>query len=902
MKKQIIVGWVLLAVASTFGFVIQDDPLKKILTQLEKYRSDYFQEKVHLHLDKPYYAIGDNIWFKAYVVGAESHRLSVFSQFLYVDLINEKDSIKKSLKLPLVEGMAWGDFTLSDSLSEGNYRVRAYTSWMRNFGEDFFFDKVIRVGNSISNDIITNTTYTYTTTGKNQNVKADIKYTDLKGQPIRNKEVSYNIQLNFRSIAKGKGLTDEQGLLKLSFINSQPFILKSGKIYTSLKLDKKVVSKVIPVKATSEQTDLQFFPESGNLVDGIPSRVAFKAVGADGIGVPVSGYITDQDGRRISEFKSEHAGMGTFKLVPQKGSRYKAVIRLGDNSEKSFPLPKSLPEGYVLSINNTDSAILDIKVSVSPGIQKGGEIKLIAESNGVVYYASKSAISKNVFGASIDKSRFPTGIVHFSLFSPRDEAVAERLVFINHADGLAIRVNTEKPETTKREKVSLNLNAKDSVGKPVVGSFSLAVVDESKVQLNEESEHTILSNLLLTSDLKGYIERPNYYFTNPDDTKARHLDALMLTQGWRRFVWKNILANSFPAIIYPPEKTIKVSGVVTSSNGKPVEGGKVTLFSATGDVYIMDTVTNKEGRFVFSNLLFDDSTKFVIQARNQKNRRNVEIELEEIPPQLVTKSKNNPDLETNVNWSLVEYLANSREQFEEIRRYSAASRSILLSEVKIIEKKALVQNSSNLNGAGRADNVITAKELEFTTDLPTYLQSRVAGIVIRNGIAYSVRSMNSSISGLVPMQLVIDGMFVSPEFLRSVNPRDVESIEILKSAANTAIYGLRGGGGVMIINTKRGERNMGYRSYSPGVISYKPQGIYKAREFYSPNYDDPKTNQKIRDLRTTIFWAPNVITDTSGNATVTYFNADTPGSYAVIIEGIDVNGHIGRTVYRYKVN
>lgn len=903
MKKLCIQSLIFILAVSALSFVIQDDPLKRILTQLEKYRTDYFQEKVHLHLDKPYYAIGDNIWFKAYVVGAEGHRLSTLSRFLYVDLINDKDSVKQSAKLPLVNGLAWGDFSLADSLKEGNYRIRAYTTWMRNFGEDYFFDRTISIGNSLSNALVTKTEYTFSSVGNNQKVQAAIAYTDLLGTPLNNKEVSYNVQLNFRNIAKGRGVTDSQGILRISFVNNQPFILKSGKINTTIRLDdKKSLSRSIPIKATSNNVDVQFFPESGNLVNGLRSKVAFKAVGADGLSADISGQIIDQDNNRIAEIKAEHAGMGTFMLLPKAGDTYKAVVKFADNSEKVYALPKSLSQGYILSVNNNDSLNVNIKVGVSPNLQKGGELKLVAESNGVVKYVAKSGLNKTIFTASVEKSRFPTGILHLTLFSAEDEPVAERLVFINHNDPLSIQVNAEKPENAKREKVKLRLNALTAKGEPTNGSFSISVIDESKVAVNEESEVSILSDLLLTSDLKGFVEKPNYYFTSNDASRERHLDILMLTQGWSRFVWKNILSDVFPAIVYSPERTLKVSGRVLANNGKPVFGGKVTLFSSSGNVFLKDTLTDKDGRFAFTDLVFDDSTRFVIQARNQKDRKNVQIELDDLPPQLVTKNKNVANIETNVNQSLITYILNSRKQQDELAKYGLAKSSILLSEVKIIEKKPVVKNSANLNGAGQADYVIGEKELEYATDLPTFIQGRVPGIVIRNGIAYSIRSMNSSFSGPVPMQLIIDGLFVSPGFLGNINPRDVESIEVLKSGANTSIYGLRGGGGVLVINTKRGERNMSYRSYAPGILSFKPHGLYKSREFYAPNYDDPKINSKIADLRTTIYWHPNLVTDSSGKATVEYFNGDATGTYAVIVEGINVAGEIGRTIYRYKVH
>lgn len=894
---------ILVVAATTVSFIFQDDPLKKILTQLEKYRTEYVQEKVHLHLDKPYYAIGDNIWFKAYVVGSEDHRLSNISRILYVDLINEKDSIKQSLRLPVNAGLAWGDFTLSDSLKEGNYRIRAYTRWMRNFGEEYFFDKTIRIGNSISNSILTKAIYTFSTVGNNQKVEADITYTNLQGEPLKNKEVSYHVQLNFRNISRGKAVTDDLGHVKINFVNNQPFILRSGNIFTSLRVHpNNSVSTIIPVKATSNEVDLQFFPEGGSLVNQIRSKVAFKAVGADGLGVAVYGKIVDQHNNTITEFKAKHAGMGYFGLTPKPGETYQAIIKFQDGSEKRYLLPKTQAEGYVLTLNNLDTADIKIKVTVSPTIHSGGELKLVAQLNGVVYYVAKAIIDKSVFTSTVEKKRFPSGILQFTLFTPQNEAVAERLVFINNSDFLSIGMQPEKQQPQKREKVRLALDVKGADGKPAMGSFSMAVVDESKVVLNEDYETSILSNLLLTSDLKGYVEQPNYYFNDYSKEKALDLDLLMLTQGWRRFVWKNILSDAFPSITYTPETTISVSGTVTTNNGQRVVGGKVTLFSSAGDVLLMDTVTDGDGRFVFKDLFYNDSTKFVIQARNQNGRKNVQIELDRIPPQLVTKNKNLANLETNVNVSLIAYLLNSHKQYEELKKYGLGNPSILLSEVKITETRPRVQNSSNLNGAGNADNIISAKDLQYATDLPSYLHGRVAGIIIMNGIAYSSRSMLSSFSGPVPMQLVVDGMFVSPSFLGSINPQDVESIEVLKSVSNTAIYGLRGGGGVLVINTKRGERNMSYDTFAPGIISFKPQGLYKSRQFYAPNYDDPKINSKIADLRSTIYWNPNIVTDSNGKSAIEFFNADGVGRYAVVVEGIDLQGHIGRTVYRYSVN
>lgn len=885
-----------------FSFIQDDEALKKLLSQLDKFTAEYPQEKVHLHMDKPYYAIGDNIWFKAYVVNAEKNQLSSLSQILYVDLINDKDSVKQSLKLPLNVGLAWGDFTLADSLKEGNYRIRAYTTWMRNFGEEFFFDKTITIGNSVANSVLTDVNYSFSAVGNTQKVVADIKYTDMSGNPIPNKEVNYNVLLEFRNIAKGKGKTDSQGNLQITFVNNQPFILKSGKIHTSLLLDEKSsVSKTFPIKSTSNESSIQFFPEGGELVSGIRTRLAFKAVGADGLGKDITGYIVDKSNKKIAEFKSEHAGMGYFRFHPLNGETYTAHVKFEDGSERTYPLPRILPRGYVMTVTNTDPENLNLTITTSETLPPDGKFTLVAQANGNVYFVAKNKLEAESFTAKIPKKRFPSGIVHLTLFSPSNQPVSERLVFVNHSDFLDLKMATPKASFTKREKVSLSIDARDEQGQPTVGAFSIAVLDESKVPALEASETTIMSNLLLSSDLKGFIEDPNYYFHETNDDKVRQLDALMMTQGWRRFEWKNILSNNYPNLAFQPETNITISGRVKNPGGSPVIGGKVTLLSSAGEVFVLDTLTDKNGEFRFENLVFNDSTKFLVQARNAKDRKNVEIELNRIPPQLVTKNKNEPLLEINVNKSMLKYLENSRNQFDDLRRYGLVNKTIMLSEVKVIESKPVLKNSANLNGAGNADAVIRAQDLQNCVYLWQCLQGRVAGLMIQNGIPYLMRSMNTSLRGPVPMQIIIDGMPVESDFLAMINPNDVESIEVLKSGGNTAIYGSRGGGGVLIINTKRGESNKDYSNYAPGVLSYNPKGYYKGREFYAPDYDDPKTNKQVADLRTTVYWNPNIVTDSTGKAKVEFFNADGTGSYKAIIEGININGKIGRSVYRYDV-
>ncbi|GAA4207720.1 TonB-dependent receptor plug domain-containing protein [Pedobacter jeongneungensis] len=873
---------------------MDDDPFSQLLQKFEDYTSKYPQEKVHLHLDKPYYAIGDDIWFKAYVVNTKTSEPSNISKILYVELINEKDSLKKMVKLPIMGGITWGDFKLTDSLGEGNYRIRAYTNYMRNFGTEFFFDKTIKIGNSWANKVFTKTSYNFTKENNTDKVTATVHFEDKNGVAYSENDVSYDVQLDYRSVAKGKAKTSQTGDAVISFTNNQSFQNKSGKIVATITLDnKQKVIKSIPITSTSNDVDVQFMPEGGSLIEELPQKVALKAVNSNGRGEDVEGMIVDETGNEVTNFATSYLGMGNFVFNSQAGKSYSAKIKFKDGSQKTIKLPASVKSGYTISVNSLDTGKVVLKIMSSADLVNGEELKVVAQHGGNVYYVSKAKMDKQVLVANIPKKNLPAGIVQFTLFSGSNQPIAERLIFVNKkSDLIDLSLNSAQVATTKRGKASFAFDAANN-GQPVLGSFSVAVTNASKVAPDEDNESNILTSLLLTSDLTGYVEKPNHYFLKDDLQTQKELDNLMLTQGWRRFIWKNIINNVGPNITYQPEQSITISGTITKGN-KPVPGGKVMLMATKGTMYILDTVTNAEGKFVFDNLSFGDSTKFVVQARTKTERKFVDINLDIVPGQIVTKNKNGADIDINVNNTLMKYIKESDNYFNEMTRLGLLERTIKLEEVTITEKKNPAKNSSNLNGAGRADYVMTADQLSTCVTLSQCLQGRLPGVIFRGNVPYLMRSQNT------PVQIIVDGMQMEADFLDNVIPSDVETIELLKSIGNTAIYGSQGSGGVIIITTKRGDGGRSTNRYAPGIVTLNPKGFSVSREFYSPKYDSASSASRA-DLRTTIYWNPQVVADKDGKAKFEFYNADEPGNYRVVIEGIDAAGHLGRKVYTYDV-
>jgi hypothetical protein len=881
---------------------VQDDPIQKVISQFNQWSSAHPQEKVYLQLDRPYYAIGDDIWFKAYVTVGSDHKLSALSGVLNVELIDDRDSIKQRIKLPVISGVTWGDLNLPDTLKEGNYRVRAYTNLMRNTGSDYFFDQAITISNSISKDVFTHTSFTYSQHDGREDINAVINYSNLSGAPYTAAPVNYSIKLAGKNILSGKGTTDGQGNLNILFTNPSPASLRSGRIITEIKpAGKKSVEKSVLIKAASTNTDVQFFPEGGSLVTGNETKIAFKAVGADGLGANIKGVVTDDAGNQVATFNSSHLGMGVFMLKPENGKNYNARITYADGSEGIADLPKATNAGYSLIIDNSDAQYVHVKILpgaiVSAASTRNEVMTLIAQASGTICFEGKSQPDSKSFTADIPKAKFPSGVAQFTLFSSTGEPLNERLVFIQNHDQLKLQAATDQQVYAPRQKVKIGLDAIGNDGKPAIGSFSVAVINETKVPVDEESQNSILSNLLLTSDIKGYIEKPSYYFNNENEQTRADLDILMLTQGYHRFEWKQILSGINPTPTFLPEKTLEISGHLKNLLGKPVPNGKVTLFSTAGGIFMVDTLSDSKGHFTFKNLIFKDSVRFAIQARTAKDHKNVEVDIDEVEPEPTVSSKMMADFLVNYDSASLPFLQSSKAKYDNDIKYGLNNHSILLKEVVIKDKKTEpIKNSSNLNGPGNADQVISADDniLAGCGDITDCLQGRLTGVMFRNDTPYLTQSRR-------PMQIVLDGLYVDGSVLTSLNPSDVGSVEVLRNIQYTSIYGGRGSSGVLIITSKTGSAGSNYQRYTPGIVSYIPKGYTKVREFYSPKYDDPKTNAAIPDLRSTIYWKPNLITDKEGKASFEYFNADEKGTYRMVIEGIDSNGNLGRLVYRYKV-
>ena len=763
-------------------------------------------EKAYLHFDKPYYAPGDTIYFKAYVTMTERHEPSKISGVLHADLIGPANKVQQSVKLQLINGVGWGDFTFPDSLTNGNYRVRAYTQWMRNSTDPIFFEQIISAGN-----------------------------------PKK---------------------TTTQNILSQSNKNNKP--------------------------------DVAFFPEGGNLVAGISSNIAFKAIGINGLGINVKGVIVDNDGRQVAGISSSHLGMGSFYLTPQSGKSYKAILSCADGSKATFDLPFIEQKGIVLSVNNDSIAKASVSIEANKNYyeeNRGKDYTIIIYATGKAT-SVKYKLNNPIISFDVLKRRLGTGITVITLFSPTNEPLCERLIFVQNYDQLNLAVKADKLLYGPKGKVSINLQAINRAGQAAAGQFSVSVIDESKVVVDEENESTIFNNLLLTSDLKGYIEQPNYYFSNTSDPVNHNLDLVMLTHGYRRFQWKQILNEGRPAIKYQPEKGIDINGMANNIGGKPLVNGTVSLLSPADQV--MSQTTDDKGIFRFTNLIFTDTARFILQAVSKKGKNTTKLTYNptENKPYITSNSVTQ---DTATSKMVSTYMENITKQNQQLGKLGKL-RGKMLQEVNIKGRKVERVKLSRLNGV--ADQVITGDQIGTDGQLVFKLMGLTKGVnYIMSGLGSNYIPVLRTPGTKGPMTIYVNNVMVYDAIdlntmfdINQFSPDMIESVEIIKGA-------MGGVNGTMLLTVNYGKS---IRSItSTGVLPITVNGFYKAREFYSPKYGHQ--DKDIVDYRSTVFWKPDIVTDKDGNASFDYYNADGTGNYRVVVEGFDDKGNLGRQVYRYKV-
>jgi hypothetical protein len=479
----------------------------------------------------------------------------------------------KRYRFYLKAGLGSGNISLKEKeFSSGTYTLRAYTNWMRNFGEYSFFYKSFFISNASEADWLVNLKNELSFNNGNEKANVKLLFNNIDKTPYAVQPLRIQVMAGTENFYDQKLQTGVDGGINMDFSIPNKFSTLTIIATNSLKNRR----TIFPIALNREEnTEVQFLPEGGNLVTGFPAHVGFKAIGENGKGVNISGIIINQDQKQVAEFNSTHCGIGSFDISIKSGNTYTAKVALPGGLIQSYALPEVKTSGTVLKVKNLpESDSVEVSMGATPDInKKPGNYFLIGISRGIVCYAATVSFHDNNFVIkNVPKSAFPNGVAHFILMTTNEKPLNERIVFINHQDFLNIQLSSNKPNYNTRDSICLKLKVTDKDGNPVEGSFSLAVTDDKQVKTDPLNAGNIISDLLLTSDLKGFIEQPFYYFSSKKPDTWFALDNLMLTQGWVGYDLK----QNFP---FEVETGFKVSGKITNAFNRSLKGTDVLLFS-----------------------------------------------------------------------------------------------------------------------------------------------------------------------------------------------------------------------------------------------------------------------------------------------------------------------------------
>lgn len=537
---------ILLATLSLHGQETGDgEALLNYMKRAMRFGMFYPQEKVYLHLDNTGYFTGETIWFKAYVTRADTERATDLSKILYVELLNPSGDVVERRKLQIDHGQAYGDIKIENIMVTGFYEIRAFTRYMTNWGTYACFSRVIPI------------------------FKAPVREGDYSNPQID--QISYRHRLNNERIdAADEG---DGNLLNLS--DSE--------------------GKAKAVKEKDDAVKMRFYPEGGNMVKGLPSKVAFLLTDEEGRPLRTKVSVTDGSGQEVVATTSDADGRGCF-LLPQGEAGRKVVVQKPQGGTKTFSLPDVQDEGCTVQVDVMNDSSLVAELYASEGVL-GKKIGYVMMNNGKVVRCDTLTVQPQQT-ISFVRSKLPEGVNQLTFFGSDGRIMAERRFFIfpkSHKEA-HLQVSSGGTSIKPCGKVTIQLQTDP------LTSMSFSAVDGNGMVNGREGN--IRTWMLLGSDLRGYIAHPEYYLESDDEVHRRATDLLMLVQGWRRYDWRLMTGQSMFEKYQTIETQLNLFGKLKSKGltKKAVENVwlDAKMYNMSGQVVEGTTKTDSLGNYVFS--------------------------------------------------------------------------------------------------------------------------------------------------------------------------------------------------------------------------------------------------------------------------------------------------------------
>lgn len=752
---------------------------------------------------------------------------------------------------------------------------------------------------------------------------------------------------------------DQKVLKQLMLINDQGFAHGSIELAKTLKEGKYVLQaytqsmkgenpeyffrkeiKVNSVRGATdeiqkaEDIDLQFFPEGGHLVETVSSTVAFKAIDEHGMPVAVNGRVFKATGQEVTRLFARHDGMGTFPLTPAPGEQYYVQLQSGEK----FELPIAEPSGVTLEVDNISSEE-NMTITVKKNDRtKAEDLFLIGHARGWLNYTASVDFQGNEARITVPKSTFRGGINHLTLFDKKGNPLSERLFYSRGESTLNIAMETDKESYKAREMTTLKIKVTDQGGAPVEGNFSLTAFNTDRVFYTDANDN-IISNLLLNSDIKGYLHHPAYYFESVSAAKDRNLDLVMMTHGWSRFSWEELESMIENPTEYDYGQRIDIRGrMLVEGSKKPIKNGSVTYINnASQNPETLVATTDRKGEFVIEDATPFENLAFLLRGQTSKKGKSVEFQVDpekrEIPtiPLFNEVTLQNPPEASEDDLAFDPNEGGTLSGSPTVTPFLAKDNKDYLSTLQILETVVVEAEKEepkrlSLYGAPSLSMDVASVVKNYNgTNVLKFIKGRLPGVLITdNDLASTIeiRSVSTNTASLAPDPgadgdsgfqpltsiidanpdnplLFLDNVPVTLQVIVSLPANIIERVEVFKGPDAVA-FGSNGANGAIMFFTKPGISALNYIK-TKGIQAFTVDGYHVPKDFYVPKYDASYQETGVPDYRIAIHWEPIVKTNKEGEAVIAFYNSDDLNTIKVVLEGISLDGLPGVGSYQYQV-
>ncbi|HUS01303.1 MAG TPA: hypothetical protein VMY77_06230 [Chitinophagaceae bacterium] len=655
-------------------------------------------------------------------------------------------------------------------------------------------------------------------------------------------------------------------------------------------------TKALP-EAPDGNIRLLFMPEGGDIIEGLTSKVAFKITDINGDPVDAAGDIINSKNNKVVSIKTIHDGMGVFELLPEKEEQYKAVFSV--NGRKiSIDIPKPKKEGITLSVDNESLNTIYFHMQRSQlNSSAYNSLYFVGRMNNSIIYSTQINFDEGKTAGGINKKKFPSGILQLTVFNESGIPLVERLVFINNYQVPDIPFTTDSQAKGKRQKNKYTIDL--SLFKNI--SASVSVVNykaDSSIY-----DDNLLTSLLLTSEIKGLIKEPGYYFKDKKPETIKNQDLVMMTHGWRRIVWKKIIEHDSLKLKYGIESDITIKGIITRLNGKTLANSRMDFITKTEDsTTILSSINiDSKNEFVLSGLNFKKTASIYYQGTNNKKEKELTaVKFLHSHYDTLKRSnyffvrKSTPE-KISVGSYYQKLLA---EKNEKVLAMGKVLKEIVIKSKRLSKEDSLTKIYAN-------DFFINSEYTIALTDQKIYsvwqyLQSRISGITVgRNEFGETTVFLRNHgfNSDSTPSMFIADPttnidfylneIKVSKETIESIDPLDFVLVKIWKATSSATIGSEQG---AIAFYTEKGKISSLWKVKGFDMIN--KEGYSVSREFVAMDYKYIPADSVIHDVRPTLYWNPNLKPDKNGQVSIQFYNDDEAAELKITLMGIDQEGRV----------